>query len=365
MRHDPEERSLPVLVDRDEVTTRRFGFGLIASVIVLSVLVALTFRDAGAQARDSDAQCLHDIEPSLLEWRTLTDEGSRDRPRLFFSQLVEGKGFGHYVRSEVGRCLERIEAPVIRVLDTCHHPESGREHTVLYVLRGAYIGYAQVWSIHPATGNPVKDYDEIWGGRLMAGEGLELLIAANGSCLWQDRQRGRKILNEGMTALRVGEEVSFDQISELPTRIVPTETVRKWLKALDGIAELEGAVYASDADRDAWRVVQVLGVWNCDAKGVVLLLNRKTRVWKAIYDVPSGCAKTHNFPLRGMTVKDNQLLVSACAFYCGDYGGHPYRKFAVDLHTSRVTRQAETWLYLGYTQKNPSITDIAREAFAD
>ena len=199
----------------------------------------------------------------------------------------------------------------------------------------------------------------------MAGEGLELLIAANGSCLWQDRQRGRKILNEGMTALRVGEEVSFDRISELPTRIVPTETVRKWLKALDGIAELEGAVYASDADRDAWRVVQVLGVWNCNAKGVVLLLDRKTRVWKAIYDVPSGCAKTHNFPLRGMTVKDNRLLVSACAFYCGDYGGHPYRKFAVDLHTSRVTRQAETWLYLDNTQKNPSIADIATEAFAD
>ncbi len=382
-----EDRSLPAPVDRDEATTGRSRVGLIASVIVLSVLIALTFADAATQAGDADVQCQHDIDPSLLEWQTFMEEESKDRSRLFFSKLVESwEGpFGHYVRSEVGRCLGRIDAPVIRVLDTCHHPESSREHTVLYVLRGAYVGYAQVWSIHPATGNPVMDYDEIWGEYLMAGEGLELLIAANGSCLWQDRQRGRNIFNQGMAPLRVGEEVSFNRISELtegmmaplrvgeevnriselPTRIVPTETVRKWLKALDGIAELEGAVYASDADRDAWRVVQVLGVWNCDAKGVVLLLDRKTRVWKAIYDVPSGCAKTHNFPLRGMTVKDNRLLVSACLIYCGDHGGHPYMKFAVDLHTSRVTPQAETWIDLEDTQKNPSISDIAREAFSD
>ena len=225
------------------------------------------------------------------------------------------------------------------------------------------MAHVQVWSVDPETGNPVRDYEEVTGDLLLQGVGMEELVAADGSCVWQDRKKGRKLLDGAMSDLRVGRKVAFGEVSELPTRIVPTATVRQWLNALDGFARIEGPVYASDADREAWRVVQVHGVRECDAEGVVLLLDRKTEVWRAIYDVPSGCSKVLSFSLRFMVIEDNRLIAWACRV-CGSWGS--YEKFAVDLRTHRVVPLEGGETTLGYYEgRNLPVGDVDRELFSD
>ena len=207
---------------------------------------------------------------------------------------------------------------------------------------------------------------------------MEQLVAADGSCRWQDRKKGRKLFHDAMSDLRVGRGLNLRRVADLlragrklnlrrgtevPTRVVQPAAVHKWLKALDGIARLEGAVYASDADREAWRVVQVHGVWNCDAEGVVLLLHRKTGTWTSIYDVSSGCSKVLSFSLRDMVIKDNRSYAWACTA-CASWGY--YEEFVVDLRTLRVAPLREDeWLRSAEEGKNPPIIDIDRELFSD
>ena len=335
----------------------------------VSVLVVLVLACAGApawsyEAEYYEAECRYDIEPGTLDWRPLAEPQAQGRPGLFLSELVEGTPPGYFVRSQGGRCLGRIDRTIAEFVGTCRHPVSGRDHALIYAISGAYIGFVQVWSVDPATQNPVRDYFEIWGDRLLEGIGLERLVAADGSCLWQDRRKGLKIFADAMSDLRVGREIYFRDVSELPTRIVPRAVVHKWLKALDGIAKFEGAVYAGDADRAAWKIVQVYGVWRYEAEGVVLLLDRKTGTWRAIYDVPSGGMKVLSFPLQDMVIKDNRLHVWACNT-CDSWGA--YEEFVVDLRTLRVAPvRADEWLRSpGEGGKNPPIVDIDREVLSN
>ena len=265
-----------------------------ASGIALSVVVALTVADAGAEPRSYAAECRYDIAPDTLKWRTIAQGKAQDQRRLFLSERVEGTPW-YFVRSEGGRCLGIVERTITKFIGACRHPVSGRVHALIYAQSGAYIGFVQVWSVDPDTGNPVRDYFEVEGDLVMEGVGMDDWVAADGSCAWQTRKKGQELLDGAMSDLRVGTRVGFDQGSELPTRILASATVRKWLNALDGFARIEGPAYASDADRKAWRVVQVHGVRDCEAEGVVLLLDRETGVWRAIYDVPSGCSKVLSF----------------------------------------------------------------------
>ena len=341
----------------------RFSPSALCSVV--SILVMLILVGAGTQAWSYEAECRYDIEPGTLDWRPLAEPQAQVRPSLFLSERAEGDpGYpGHWVRSEGGTCLGRNRHSIVRFVTTCRHPVSGRDHTLIYAQSGAYLSYAEIWSVDPATGNPMRDYFEVRGDQQFEGAGLEQLVAADGSCRWQDRKKGRKLLHDAMSDLRVGREINPRRVSELPTRIVPAAVVHKWLKVLHGIARLEGAVYAGDADREAWRVVQVHGVWDCDAEGVVLLLDRRTGNWRAIYDVPSGCSKVLSFSLRDMVIKDNRLFVWACTA-CESWGY--YEEFIVDLRTLRVAPLREDeWLRSAEEGENPPIVDIDRELFSD
>ena len=338
------------------------SFARNTSGIALSVVVALSIADAGAELRSYAAECRYDIAPDTLTWRAFAQGETQDQPRLFFSERVEGDP-GYFVRSEGGRCLGRIERNILEFVNTCRHPVSGRNHTLIYAQSGAYLAFVQVWSVDPATGNPVRDYDEITGDLLLQGVGMEELVAVDGSCVWQERKEGQRLLDEAMPDLRVGTKVNFGEVSELPTRIVPAATVHKWLNALDGFARIEGPVYTSDADREAWRVVQVRGIRHCETEGVVLLLDRKTGVWRAIYDVPSGCTKVLSFTLRHMVIEDNRLTAWACRI-CDSWGS--YEKFAVDLRTHRVVTLEEGETMMGYDEGwNLPVGDIDRELFSD
>jgi len=125
---------------------------------------------------------------------------------------------------------------------------------------------------------------------------------------------------------------------------------------------MQGARYAHDDDKNSWFVVQLFGTWLCDAKGVVLLLDKRTGVWRTIYNVPSGCSYDLNYPLRGMLIEDNQLYVSACkggteCMYHGEY-----HELSFDLSTNMVTALEFGSSPVGtHYKENPVMTNVLGE----
>ena len=200
------------------------------------------------------------------------------------------------------------------------------------------------------------------------------LVSADGACLWRARLEARETVRAALSALRIGKEAGLGygepgRTFALPTRAVPAETVRHWLTALDAAAAsegagyvvaLEGAVYADDAARESWLVVQVLALTANEAEGAVLLLDRRKGAWRTIYDVPSGGTKTLNFPMRGMTVRGDRLFASVCVI-CDSWGA--YRPFAIDLRRNRATLL--DWEPESGSAENPPIRDVRRGVFSE
>ena len=218
------------------------------------------------------------------------------------------------------------------IVGICRDASTGRDHAVVHSSAGQYHDI-QVWAAGPgpAAGPPLMLYSEAWGEGVYGEWGLDLLIAADGTCRWRERQEDSQTFKAAMAALRIGASPDAN-LSEfgLPTRLVPAAAVRRWLTALKGAAALEGAVYADDAGRTAWLVVQVLGWELCNAEGVVLLFDRRRQLWRTIYDVPSGCSKQLNYPMGRMVVKGDRLFASLCysCIYWGDR-----RDYVIDLYT--------------------------------
>ena len=249
----------------------------------------------------------------------------------------------------------------------CRDPVSGRDHAVLHKSEGQYHDI-EIWSLE--AGAPKRIYSEGWGdGVNEEGDewGIDLLVAADGACLWRERQRWFETFKAAMAALRVdrgaGDAEPEAESGPLPQRALAAATVREHLHALRGTARFEGAVYADAAARDSWFVVQILGGPMCDAEGAVLLLDRGTGQWKAIYDVAGGCSKAWYFPMRGMVVAGDRLYAGLCV-HCSSWGR--YADFGIDLRTNRA--EALDWEAEAPgpgDEENPELHDPVAAAFPE
>ena len=251
----------------------------------------------------------------------------------------------------------------------CRDPVSGRDHAVLHMSEGQYHDIA-IWSLEAAA--PKRLYSEGWGdGVNEEGEawGIDRLVAADGACLWRERQRKFETFRTAMAALRVdrgAEDGAAEPEAEsgpLPQRALAAATVREHLQALHGTARFEGAVYADDDARESWFVVQILGGPMCDAEGAVLLLDRGTGQWKAIYDVAGGCSKAWYFSMRGMVVAGDRLYAGLCVD-CSYWGR--YADFGIDLRTNRA--EALDWEAEAPgpgDEENPELHDPVAAAFPE
>ena len=246
----------------------------------------------------------------------------------------------------------------------CRDPVSGRDHAVLHMSEGQYHDVA-IWSLDAAV--PKRLYSEGWGDSVYGDDwGIDLLVAADGACLWRERQRRFETFRTAMTALRVdrgaGDAEPEAESGPLPQRALAAATVREHLRALRGSARFEGAVYADDAARESWFVVQVLGGPMCDAEGAVLLLERRTGQWKAIYDVAGGCSKAWYFPMRGMVVAGDRLYASLCVD-CSYWG--IYADFEIDLRTNRAELDWNAEAPGPGDEENPQLDDPIAAAFRE
>ena len=295
--------------------------------------------------------------------------------------LSGGERGGCRIRHEGGRLPGKpvVDADVARFVTVCRDAASGRDHAVLH--RGAGQHYdVEVWAADPETGNPERLYDEVWASDVETEPGARwritgALVSADGACLWRARLGARGRVKAALSALHIGKGAGLDhgepgRTFALPTRAVPAETVRRWLTALDAVAAsegaahvvaLEGAVYADDAARESWLVVQVLALTASEAEGAVLLLDRRQGAWRTIYDVLSGGTKSLNFPMLGMTVRGDRLFASICVD-CEDWGY--YRYFAIDLRRNRATLLDREEPESGYPE-NPPIRDVRRSVFSE
>lgn len=215
----------------------------------------------------------------------------------------------------------------------CRDPATGLDQVVIHVAAGQQHAI-QVWSVEPATGTPVRLYKEAWGEG--GGRTRDLLSTVDGTCRWREREKAHLTFQAAMNALRVGASLKGEGPTfVLPRRRIPPREARRWLKILNTFKELidiKGVIYADEAGRSSWRVVQVLGPRLCDG-GLVLLLDRRQGSWQTIYDVPSECSKTSSH-VRGMVVKGGQLFVSIC-FDC--YGWGLFHDRVINLRTLRTT----------------------------
>ncbi len=301
----------------------------------------------------SGAGIVSEISLASTEW--LANNQWTDRP-------VGGGYRGNLVRAGAEGCQRPVCADYASIVDACRDAASGRVHTILHTGSGQY-SEVQIWSIDPATGTPRRDYTEGWVDSYR--EGKQPMAAADGRCLWKERQADRRAVADAVAALRVGEgDASLAATDVLQVRPLAARDVRRWLLSLEGRATVEGAVYADGADRDAWRVVQIRGDAICDAHGVVLVLDRQNGRWYAIYDIASGCTRSLDYPFRGMRVSDGRLAVSAC-IECSD--SDVYAKFSIDLETWRVRGLGPDGLpeWDLDPEENPRIDDVERDVLGD
>ena len=353
----------------------------LAAPAVLAAVAGPAFAGGRADAGpavDSDRVFCWDEGDSAVARGAFRRGGEPTRLLL----LSGGERGGCRIRHEGGRLPGRIDADGARFVTVCRDAASGRDHAVLHRSAGQHHD-VEVWAADPETGNPERLYDEVWGDDAPTEPGAEwgttgALVAADGACLWRARLEARGTVETALSALLIGRAAGLEhdepgRIFALPTRAVPAETVRRWLTALEAIAApekagrvaaLEGAVYADDAARESWRVVQVLARTMYEAEGAVLLLDRRQGAWRTIYDVPSGGSKVLNFPMLGMTVRGDRLFASICIDCPDDFlGWDAYRPFEIDLRRNRATllgREPES-----EPAENPPIHDVRRAVFSE
>ena len=302
-----------------------------SAIIALAAAASLTMAPSVAA---EDYVFCYDGQDAVTARGSFTEGGSGQLTRLF---LAPDANLGCVVRHE-GSDVAEIGAVMTGayLAGVCRDAETGRDHAMVHASAGQHSDI-QVWAVDSTFGPPLMRHSEAWGDHVyQAGEewGLDLLVETDGTCRWRERQDALQSFKAAMAALSIGASVDADRNEfDLPTRPVPAETVRRWLPVLEETATLEGAVYADDAGRMAWLVVQVLGKSLCDAEGVVLLFDRQRQSWQTIYDVQSGCSNSLNFPMRGMVVEGDQLFASLCR-QCDGWGD--YRDYAIDLHTFRA-----------------------------
>ena len=140
---------------------------------------------------------------------------------------------------------------------------------------------------------------------------------AGGGCLWRELRQVDVVSQNALSALGVGQDATAllpesDGTALLPVREIPAEVVRQHLRALaalhPGEDHFEEAVYADEAGRTAWRVIVVTGTLNDGPAGVVLVEERRTGRWRALYEEISAY-----IPLAfSMVVAGNTLTAALC-----------------------------------------------------
>ena len=337
----------------------------IAGPIALTMLLLAT----AGRAHEGNG-CVHPDQAGKVHWQKFQSEAgiAADIMMADHTEVDSPSGldlYGFLLRGKDENCLKHFFAESGSIVDACLDAETGRTHTVIHSSAG--MGSSMhILSVDPATGMPVREFLQAWVESYSEGDWTP--VAPDGRCIWKEMHADQAALKGALQALRIGDQdrdsMIFYGAEELMVRPLAADAVRHHLMSLGASTTVEGPVYASEADRADWRVIQVRGSALCNAYGFVLVLNRKAGQWYSIYDVQSGCSYSLDFPLRGMRVSDGNLAFSACVD-CSNHGA--YMSFSIDLGTWKIHQLWEEDLseQVGWDDENLPISDIEQAAFGD
>ena len=266
------------------------------------------------------------------------------KSRLFF---VGGHRQRCLVQHEDGARSDVLTGDYNTFIGVCRDPVTDLDWALAYSASGAY-GDLRFVSVDPDTRTIRVEFEQAWAewdgsdyGQLVEG----------GICLARAMREAKRTFEAAMSALQPKHEEHRDRarfqngdaFELFPVRRHATD-VRQWLLALEStrpaVATFEGAHYADEPSRQAWTVVQVLGIGY--EPGLVLVLERARNEWHAIYGVQAGASKAWNYPIRHMLVDGDSLYATMCTYclYWGDYAD-----FRIELRTHRVFRLSNAdWL---------------------
>ena len=235
------------------------------------------------------------------------------------------------------------------VLGTCRQHDADRDVLLLLEALGGTLNVSG-WSVNSETNMPEAEFRRAYYAESLGGAERGRL-GLGSACTWQREDEAASIIH----SLRVDSDESdsadivtsaLSQMVErgdgsrfrLPIRTLTADAVERALLRLIQIRDdigivFQGAAYATGEDRKRWRVVQIYKTRSCNAHGVVLLHDREMDRWRAIYDVPSGCTYTRNYPLRRMKIQEGKMFVDMChdCMFWGAYG-----QFVLDLSTMDI-----------------------------
>ena len=321
------------------------------TILLVGVLVLGGGEAHSLTCNAEDARRLTAGDIAADEWSLRGSFVDLDRQtRVFLRVLPDEDGVhGCSLQHEDGS-LSKVMTYYTGLVALCRDLVTGRDHVILSDSTGGSgdIPYLQYWSVQPETERATLEYRE----SVIMDDGddsepvpyPQLLVGADGQCLWRQHRTARDVFDGAMAALRTGVELDDEALTlalgdtlTLPTRAIPDDVVRHWLHALHthtpAFATFETARYSGDSHTQPWRVLQILGRELCRAPGVVLLQDTRSGQWRSLYAVHSGCSKTLNFPLQHMVITGDTLFASACTD-CSFWG--KYGCFEIALPTNRV-----------------------------
>lgn len=289
--------------------------------------------------------CHHPIEQEARVQGHFVDHGQlgglylRTRP---FGR--ESSDFQCYLQHDDGPTIG-FEWDAVHLMEICRDPVTGLDVALLRRSMGKYSD-VEFWSVDPGSLMPTLEYGEPWYDHVTPENRASLI--QQGECRYHTRRDSMAQFREAMSELGTTGGPRQDDVSArstmwgaapgadiaLVTRAIPRAVATQWLSALaetqPRIATFETARYIDRRARTRWWVLQVLGTQLENAPGVVLLQDRTTGQWHAIYDVFSGGSHLLNYPLESMTVKGDMLLARACV-WCAGRGR--YRDVRINLKT--------------------------------
>ena len=320
---------------------------MVWTTVLLVVVLVLGRGEAYSELRCDDDELPVEDELSLRGFFVDPDRQTRVFLRIRLNEKVVPY-YDCFLQHEDGP-LSPAGGERTGLVGRCRDPVTGRDHVIVSRsgLGSGSIPAQEYWSIQPDTERTILEYQE----SDMAYKDEAFLMPrpsrdAAGQCLWRKYHKARETFDGAMAALQIGgsrgEEplnIAEGETLALPTREIPDAVVRHWLRALSAdpfvLVGFETARSDDGSSGPPWRIIQILGRQLCDAPGVVLLQDTRSGHWRSIYDVPSGCSKSLNFPLREMRITGDTLFAKFCTD-CSFWGR--YGKFRLDLPTNRVTR---------------------------
>ena len=230
----------------------------------------------------------------------------------------------------------------------CRDPVSGLDYLFLTWRAGGRAPPAgQYWYVDPASGSLELAYSREQDDDMEIDSAPYRWVSYAGACGWREQQEAQKTRKTAFDKLGVPDAATLEGDYDvgdsftLPVQELDADVVRDQLAALDALPVGERVVFSlglpvGEADKQAWRVLQVTDPRRCPGRSIVLALDRAASTWRSVYDRSGGQYDCDAVRMEDMYIQDGKLFARVCAECATTYaGGYSPAWVQVDIKTNR------------------------------